>query len=29
MRESYMYIKNQAKWKAAKRYDDDNNASLN
>ena len=28
MRESYMYIKNQAKWKAAKRYADDNNAKF-
>ena len=28
MRESYMYIKNQAKWKAAQKYADDNNAKF-
>ena len=28
MRESFMYIKNQAKWKAAQSYADDNNAKF-
>ena len=28
MRENFMYIKNLAKWKAAKRYADDNNAKF-